>query len=195
MLVIRNCLSISFYGRWYHYTCLCSLPIFRKCLIKYLKKNMHVLRTYKFKVRQIPLTNWELSMSDAESCGRQTAKVSQIDKGCQNPTIIKKNHKLIKPSFHPLARWLRREFLLFFIVMRGSYVVCDFPQGSTSPLRVVGTYKYGTNSSRQSSHRSCRLERFFHAPCPERIMKMTKSSASVSSLMVTIFPTFFLHFK
>jgi hypothetical protein len=33
----------------------------------------------------------------------QTAKVSQIDKGCQNPTIIK-NHKLIKPSFHPLAR-------------------------------------------------------------------------------------------
>ncbi len=59
---------------------------------------MHVLRTYKFKVRQIPLTNLELSMSDGESCGRQTAKISQIDKRCPNPTIVK-NHKLIKPFF------------------------------------------------------------------------------------------------
>ena len=50
----------------------------------------------------------------------------------------KKNHKLIKPSFHPLARWLRREFLLFFIDMRGSYVVCVISRKSS--LCVVGTY-------------------------------------------------------
>lgn len=80
------------------------------------------MRTYKFKVTQIPLTNLELSMSDAESY-RQTAKVSQIDKRCPNSTIIK-NQKLIKLSCHPFARCLRREFLLFFIDMRGSYVVC-----------------------------------------------------------------------
>jgi hypothetical protein len=80
---------------------------------------MHVLRTYKFKVRQIPLTNLELSMSDAEFCGWQTAKVSQIDKRCQNRTFVK-TYKLIKLSCHPFARSLGREFLLFFIDMRGS---------------------------------------------------------------------------
>jgi hypothetical protein len=131
-------------------------------------------------------------MSDAAESRRQTAKVSPIDKGCQNPTIIKKNHKLIKLSCHPFARCRRREFLLFFIDMRGSYVVCDFPQVSASPLCVDGTYKYRKNSSRQSSHRSCRPERFFHAPCPERIIRTTKSSASVSFLMVIIFPIYFL---
>jgi hypothetical protein len=72
----------------------------------------------------------------AESC-RQTAKVSQIEKRCPNPTIVK-NHKLIKLSCHPFVRCLRREFLLFFIYMRGSYVVCEFPQVSASPLCVVG---------------------------------------------------------
>jgi hypothetical protein len=135
-------------------------------------------------------------MSDGESCGRQTAKVSQIDKRCQNPAIIK-NHKLIKPSFHPFARCLGREFLLFFIDMRGSYVVCDFPQVSAS-LRCVwlDLYKYRTNSSRQLSHRSRRPERFFHAPCLERIIKMTKSSASMSSLMVITSQIYFLiHLK
>jgi hypothetical protein len=93
------------------------------------------MRTYKFRVTQIPLTNLELSMSDAESC-RQTAKVSQIDKRCPNPTIIK-NEKLIKLSCHPFAlRCLRREFLLFFIDMCGSYVVYAISRKSS--LCVVG---------------------------------------------------------
>jgi hypothetical protein len=89
------------------------------------------MRTYKFRVTQIPLTNLELSMSGAAESCRQTAKVSQIDKGCPNPTIIK-NQKLIKLSCHPFAlRCLRREFLLFFIDMRGSYVVCVISRKSS----------------------------------------------------------------
>jgi hypothetical protein len=120
-------------------------------------------------------------MSDAESYGRQTAKVSiQLTKEqrCPNPAIVK-THKLIKLSCHPFARFRKRDFLLSFIDMRGSqsHVVHDVPQVSAA---CGWTYKYETNSSRQQlSHRSCRPERFFHAPCPERISKMTESSVHV----------------
>jgi hypothetical protein len=78
-----------------------TFRIFQKCLTSQKIKHVCVMRTYKFRVTQIPLTNLELSMSDAEFCW-QTAEVSQIDKRCPNPTIIK-NPKLIKLSCHPFA--------------------------------------------------------------------------------------------
>lgn len=114
----------------------------------------------------------------------------------------KKNHKLIKMSCQVailLLSCLGREFFIVFIDMHRSQsrVVCDFPQVSASDVGCGwDLYKYRTNSSRQSSNRSCRPERFFHAPCPERISKMTKSPASMSSLMVNIVsPTYLLVFK
>jgi hypothetical protein len=127
MLVIRNCFTISFYmdnnictvrfaylendSSLKKQTCMCYENI---------QVQGNTNSTYQFR----------LSMSDAESC-RQTAKVSQIDKTCLNPTIIK-NQKLIKLSCHPFAlRCLRREFLLFFIDMRGSYVVCVISRKSS----------------------------------------------------------------
>ena len=86
MLVIRNCFSISFdmandicTVRFAYFENISSLKKQTCMCYENIQVQGNTNSTYQFR----------LSMSDAESC-RQTAKVSQIDKGCQNPTIIKK---------------------------------------------------------------------------------------------------------
>ncbi len=177
--------------------CLWTLPIFQKCLIKYFKKKHACVENIQVQGKSKTNSTYQLRVVNVRCRILWPANCQSLSnwQRMSKSHNHKINHKLIKPSFHPFARCLRREFLLFFIDMRGSYVVCEFPQVSTSPLCVVGTYKYRTNSSRQSSYRSSRLERFFHAPCPESISKMTKSSASMSSLMVIIPPNYFLTFQ
>jgi hypothetical protein len=157
----RNCFSISF--DMANDICTVRFAYFEN--VSSLKKQTCMWYASKFKVTQIPLINIKIVVNI-----RCRIILPANGQRCPNPTIVK-NHKLIKLSCHPFFRCRRREFLLFiFIDMRGSYVVCEFPQVSAS-LRCVwlDLYKYRTNSSRQSFHRSRRPERFFHAPCPERI--------------------------